>query len=86
LASGRITAPGTCITMWLPGPLYESLPYLYVGCGALMLVGTIYLGVGTAGTPYYFLIGLLSIIGGVVIYLRRMSARQKTSETDLSDT
>ncbi|MCI0516728.1 MAG: hypothetical protein L0Y45_02740 [Woeseiaceae bacterium] len=72
--------------MWLPEPLYESLPYVYVVCGALLLVGAVYLGVGTAGTPYYFLIGLLSIVGGVVIYLRRMTARQKKSETDLSET
>lgn len=72
--------------MWLPEPLYESLPYLYVICGALILGASVYIGIGSAGAPYYLLIGLLSIVGGVVIYLRRMSARQKKSDTDLSET
>jgi glucose dehydrogenase len=70
--------------MWLPEPIYESLPYVYVVCGALILSGAIYVGVGAAGTPYYFLVGILSILGGVVIYLRRMTARKRKSGSDLS--
>ncbi len=71
--------------MWLPEPIYESLPYVYVVCGALMLAGAIYVGIGAAGAPYYLLIGILSILGGVVIYLRRMTARKGKSGSDLSD-
>jgi glucose dehydrogenase len=71
--------------MWLPEPIYESLPYVYVICGALILSGAVYIGIGTAGTPYYLLIGILSILGGVVIYLRRMTARKQKSDSDLAD-
>jgi hypothetical protein len=72
--------------MWLPEPIYESLPYVYVICGALILSGAIYVGIGNAGTPYYVLIGSLSIVGGVVIYLRRRTARKDKSGSDLTDT
>jgi len=71
--------------MWLPEPVYESLPYVYVGCGASIVAGAVYVGIDSAGTPYCILIGVLSILGGVVIYLRRKTARQKNSESDLSD-
>lgn len=71
--------------MWLPEPIYESLPYLYVVCGALILSAAIYIGIGTAGAPYYLLIGVLSILGGVVIYLRRTTARKVNSGSDFTD-
>jgi hypothetical protein len=71
--------------MWLPEPIYESLPYLYVVCGALILSSAIYVGIGAAAGPYYILAGVLSILGGVVIYLRRMTARKNKSGSDLSD-
>jgi glucose dehydrogenase len=70
--------------MWLPEPLYESLPYLYVVCGALIVGGAIYVGIGTSGAPYYVLIGILSILGGVVIYLRRMTARKGKSDSEIT--
>jgi hypothetical protein len=62
--------------MRLPEPVYESLPYLYAVSGALILGGSIYSGIGNAAT-HFFLIGILSILGGVVVYLRRRTARQK---------
>jgi hypothetical protein len=71
--------------MWLPEPIYESLPYLYVVCGALILGGAVYIGIGTAGTPYYLLIGILSILGGVAIYLRRMTARRQKANSEPAD-
>jgi hypothetical protein len=71
--------------MWLPEPIYESLPYLYVVCGALILSATVYVGIDTAGTLYYLLIGIFSILGGVVIYLRRMTARKQKANSDSTD-
>jgi hypothetical protein len=70
--------------MWLPEPIYESLPYVYLLIGALFLSGAIYLGVGAAGVPYYIATGILSIVGGVVIYMRRISFRRHKSNSDLS--
>ena len=71
--------------MWLPEPIYECLPYLYLVIGALFVSGAIYIGVGTAGTPYYFALGILSILGGVVIYLRRSTSRRHRSDSDVSE-
>jgi hypothetical protein len=68
--------------MWLPDPLYEALPYLYLVIGTLFLGGAVYLGIGAAGTPYYFALGILCVVGGVVIYMRRISVRQQRATRD----
>jgi membrane protein implicated in regulation of membrane protease activity len=63
--------------MWLPEPIYEILPYLYLVIGVLFLGGAIYIGIGIAGMPYYFALGLFSILGGALIHLRRSIARKQ---------
>lgn len=74
--------------MWLPGPLYESLPYLYILGGVLFISGTLYIGVTATGATLYIACGLFSIVYGVVIFLKRQSARQQARDSrvlDLSD-
>ena len=44
--------------MWIPGPLYESLPYLYILGGVLFISGTLYVGVTTPGGSLYVACGL----------------------------
>jgi hypothetical protein len=48
--------------MWLPGPIYESLPYLYIIGGVLFISGTLYMGVTSSGAALYIACGLLSIV------------------------
>jgi hypothetical protein len=65
--------------MWLARPVYELLPYLY------MLVGLVLLGaawfVEMSTLPSVFLVvGVLSMMAGVVLWLRRRDYRTRQSE------
>jgi hypothetical protein len=71
--------------MWLPEPIYEALPYLYVAMGAAFIGGAVYIGVYHPASPYYVAVGVLSIVAGTVIYLRRSTARKQKSKSDLSE-
>ena len=61
--------------MWLPGPVYESLPYAYVTGGALFVVGTLYAQPGAAMTAVYLVAGGISLGIGGLVYARRRAAR-----------
>ena len=63
--------------MWLPGPIYESLPYLYIVGGVLFISGTLYVGVASNSAALYIPVGLMSIIYGTFIFRKRQDARQR---------
>lgn len=69
--------------MWLPAPLYESLPYLYILGGALFNLGTLYIGVTAPGASMYFACGLISIVYGVVVFVRRQAYRASPEQTEI---
>ena len=71
--------------MWLPEPVYESLPYLYMAVGAAFIGGAIYIGIGHVATPYYLGVGIFSILAGIVIHLRRATARKGKGGSGLSE-
>ncbi len=71
--------------MWLPGPIYESLPYLYIVGGVLFICGTLYLGVGTNGAALYIACGLISIVYGAYIFKLRQDARQRSGHPGAPD-
>ena len=67
--------------MWISRPLYELLPYLYmlVGAGLLAAAWLVETGIW----PSIFLaIGALSLMGGLVLWLRRKDYRTKQAEYD----
>jgi hypothetical protein len=66
--------------MWIPGPIYESLPYLYIIGGVLFISGTIYIGLDTVAAPLYIACGLISIVYGAVVFSKRQARRQKTAK------
>jgi uncharacterized membrane protein len=66
--------------MWLPGPVYESLPYAYIVGGVLFISGTLYLGLDAPGAALYIICGLISIVSGVVVFGWRQAHRQKSSK------
>lgn len=66
--------------MWLPGPLYESMPYLAVIGGVLFICGTVYIGFTSIVAPLYIAVGLLSIVYGIYILARRMTARREQQD------
>jgi len=60
--------------MWLPKPIYESLPYLYVlvGLGVIGGAATLALAWGSSLT---FVLGLAIMAIGVAIWMKRRSTR-----------
>ena len=70
--------------MWLPGAIYESLPYAYVIGGVLFIGGTLYIGIQSVTAPLYVATGLLSIVYGIYIMALRMTAR--AAARDLKNT
>jgi len=72
--------------MWLPGPLYEALPYAYVIAGVLFISGALYIGADTPDAPFYIAIGALTILGGLSVFLRRQSYRQHKGQKDQRET
>ena len=67
--------------MWIPTPVYEALPYLYVLGGVLFISGTLYIGITAPGTPLYIACGLISIVYGVVIFAKRQAHRNRSTKS-----
>ena len=72
--------------MWLPAPLYESLPYTYILIGALFISGTIYIGASAPGATLYFACGLISVVYGVVVFVLRQTYRAAAHQVDMFET
>ena len=68
--------------MWLPTPVYESLPYAYVAAGIVLISGATYIGIETGESSVYLGAGAISVLSGVLVYVRRATARasKKSSE------
>ena len=66
--------------MWFPRPLYEALPYLYMGGGALALAAAFL--VDDAPHGLLMLAGGLGLTGGLVLWMRRRDYRTTQSEYD----
>lgn len=71
--------------MWIPGPLYEALPYLYVIGGVLFISGALYIGASTPEAPFYIAIGALTILGGLTIFHRRTAYRQNRNHSQRTE-
>ena len=76
--------------MWLPKPLYELLPYLYVLIGLLVIGAAALYTHGVLGSSISFFVGLAIIVLGVVVWMKRRSTRldkasRKTRQLELFD-
>jgi len=65
--------------MWIPTPIYEALPYLYIIGGVLFISGTLYIGLSAPGAALYIACGLISIVYGAVIFAKRQAYRQNSA-------
>jgi nitrate reductase gamma subunit len=65
--------------MWLARPIYEFLPYLYMLVGAVLLGAAWLVNVETLPSVF-MVVGSLSLLAGIVLWLRRRDYRTTQSE------
>ena len=63
----------------LSRPVYEGLPWLYIACGFAAAAGSYFLPSGFLSL-FIGLGGIIAILGGVVILLRRRDYRELRSQ------
>jgi nitrate reductase gamma subunit len=61
-------------------PVYEGLPWLYITCGLLILGGSYLLAAHGVLSLLAGILGLLFVLGGVVLVLRRREYRALRSQ------
>ena len=72
--------------MWIPTPIYEALPYLYILGGVLFISGTLYIGLSATGATLYIGCGLVSIVYGAYILSKRHAYRSQSSRSGPTET
>jgi hypothetical protein len=65
--------------MWLARPIYESLPYVYMLVGIVLLTAAWFIDVETLPS-IMMVVGALSLMGGLVLWLRRRDYRTRQAE------
>lgn len=63
--------------MWIPKPVYESVPYFYMAAGVCSLIASVYLNFSYWPT-LCFAVGISCLVAGVVVLLRRRDFRKST--------
>lgn len=67
--------------MWVSRPIYECLPYFYIFAGAVTLAASMYLNHWHWPT-ICFLVGLASLVGGLVVLLKRRDFRSNDKRSN----
>ncbi|WP_129775046.1 hypothetical protein [Peristeroidobacter soli] len=67
--------------MWISRPVYELLPYLYMLVGIALLAAA-WVVEAKAWPSVLLAVGALSLMGGLVLWLRRKDYRTKQAEYD----
>jgi hypothetical protein len=65
--------------MWIARPIYELLPYLYMVVG-LVLLGAAWVVEMQTLPSVFMVVGSLSLMAGLVLWLRRRDYRARQSE------
>jgi hypothetical protein len=66
--------------MWIPRPLYETLPYLYMVSGAGLLGAAYFMEQGPRGL--LLVLGAAGLTLGLVLWMRRRDYRASQREYD----
>ena len=66
--------------MWLPTPIYERTPQLWLLMALLFVVLGLYIGFGYKLTYLYVLLGLVCAVRGVQVWRMRLNYRRETPD------
>ncbi|MGI9263841.1 MAG: hypothetical protein ACR2QU_02855 [Gammaproteobacteria bacterium] len=70
--------------MWLPEPVYKSLPTLYAAMGVFFVLGVIYVGPDAPMGRVYLGAGLVSLLAAVIVTIWR-SKHRRAAENSAND-
>ena len=79
LRCGRTALKNHRSAMWIARPLYELIPYVYMLVG-LVLLGAAWLIEMETLPGILLLVGSLSLLAGIVLWLRRKDYRTTQAE------
>lgn len=71
--------------MWIPRPVYEALPAIYVAIGVAMIVLLVYLAEASLQAILYGGIAVACLAAGPIVHRTRVSARRNAGEITQSD-
>lgn len=71
--------------MWLPDPIYKSLPTLYGVMGILFILGVMYVGVDTPMGPVYLGLGLVSLLAAIGVSVSRGKGGRNAGHSETDD-
>lgn len=66
--------------MWIPRPIYEALPYLYMVVGGALLGAAFFAAIGPRGL--LLAAGAIALTLGLVLWMRRRDYRASQREYD----
>jgi hypothetical protein len=66
--------------MWIPRPLYEALPYVYMGGGVVLAAAAFVVERGPRGL--LLVLGTAGLTLGLVLWMRRRDYRSSQREYD----
>ena len=67
--------------MWVSKPVYEAVPYVYLVSGACLLGLSVYLDYWYWPT-LCLVLGIVCLVAGLVIWLRRRDYRERRDSVD----
>ena len=71
---------GYAAGMWVPRPIYEALPGVYVAIGVAMIVLLVYMAEASLQAIFYGGVAVACLVAGGMVHRKRISARQKSPE------
>lgn len=75
-----------CKLMWLPTPIYERTPQLWLLMGVLFVVLGLYIGLAYELTIFYLVLGVICVGRGLQVWrLRSIYRRARNQEGALSE-
>ncbi len=67
------------MSLWLAKPVYECMPYLYIGAGAA-LITLAWLMMSPLWPTVFLIVGCVSLLAGITLWLRRKDYRTMQSQ------